>query len=515
MKRRAFNLTVFCGAMVVLLGAVAWNAFSQPRWYRSEGRVMLDPSVDFQVEVGALKAEDIVRRVVERVMREDAEEFWAGYGLKVGTGASVVERLIRRDQDMAFDAVARTIDVGYRHCEPEVASRVAGYFVHEVIGRGARRRIDEQMKVVEALVPVAKQQEMKVERMRQALSAFREAPEVEGRTAGETEREMEENLRVGQQALDSLMSRIRDSSMMAGPVAATFHIIGKPRASASKDYLPGPIIRSLAWGGLAAGMIATALGFVFKRPEGESDCARVWLRAIREEVRRPIRRAEVFVFGTVVLVGVTLAVLHALAQPRIYQSSVTVEVSEDAKDYGWDEWSVSDLRGWMPMITQQVVRQFTRRYNAEPLLGIKVAEREADWRAVEASIRGGLKVVGRPAENTLEISYRHSDFKVSGDVAEAFGRAYEAFPRWRENENPEAVRRRWAKVRSPKMGLEPQPIRVARSGWATTNDYLRAPIVLWICAGVVAAVGCGVLAFFGWRLIGRALWAGVRRARFS
>lgn len=365
------------------------------------------------------------------------------------------------------------------------------------------------MKLVEALVQVFKKQKLKVERMRQALAAYWEAPEAEQRSAGEKERKLEEDLRIEQQALDSLMERIRASTMMVGPVVQRYQFIGKPRPAAPDAYLREPIILRLAQGVLAAGMISTVLGFVLKRSEGQTDPVRVWLRSIRRELTRPVGRTEVFVFGTVVLVGVTLAVLAALAQPRIYQASVTVAVSESAKDYGWGELSVFDLSGWLPIITQQVAMQFTRRYNAEPLLGIKMTDREADWLVVEPKIRNHLKAVVRPAANTLEVSYWHSDLKVARDVAETFGRAYEEFPLSRERQNSEAMRRRTAKITSRNVGPERPPVRVVASAGA--NDYLRAPIVMGICRGGLVAVGCGVLMVFVGRLISLVVCAGVRR----
>lgn len=191
--------------------------------------------------------------------------------------------------------------------------------------------------------------------------------------------------------------------------------------------------------------------------------------------------------------GVALAVLTALAQSRIYQSTVTVAISESAKDDGWDELSVSDLCGWLPMITQQVARQFTRRYNAEPLLGIKMKDREADWLVVEPKIRSHLKAVVQPAASTLVVSYRHQDFKVAVDVVDAFGHAYEAYPLSRERENPEAMSRRMGKIKNYKMGLQSSPVRVVASGWAASGDYLRRPIISHAVWGSLVAVVCGVV----------------------
>lgn len=129
MKGLTFNLTVFCGAMVILLGAVAWHAFSQPRLYRSTGRLMIDEGADSHDVIEALKSKEVIQRVADYAMKDGQAEFLAGYGLGVTAKGSEVERLIQRDYQVTFDANARTIDVSYRHRNREVASRLAGFFL--------------------------------------------------------------------------------------------------------------------------------------------------------------------------------------------------------------------------------------------------------------------------------------------------------------------------------------------------------------------------------------------------
>lgn len=267
MKRRTFNLTVFFGTMVVLLGAAAWHAFSQPRVYRSTGRLMVDEGVAFHDVIEALKSKEVIQRVADHVMKDGQAELLAGYGVGFTAMGAEVEHLIRRDHEVTFDVGARTIDVSYRHQSREVASRLAGYFSDEVFACEARRRIDEQMKRVEAIVQVAKKQELNVERMRGELAAYGEVPDAERRFAGEEQEKLEKDLLIEQQALGSSMERLRASSMGGGLSAPRCWFIGRPRPAAPDAYLREPIIWRLAWGVLVAGMISTGLGFVFKRSE--------------------------------------------------------------------------------------------------------------------------------------------------------------------------------------------------------------------------------------------------------
>ncbi|MDF3057875.1 MAG: sugar tyrosine-protein kinase [Rariglobus sp.] len=502
MKRRTFNLTVFCGTMAVLLGAVAGYAFLQPRLYQSAGRLLVGEGISIDESIEMAQSQEVLRRVAERVRKDEDLGFLNAYGLGNPASVTEIERLLIRDHVMTLNREARTIDVGYRHPNREVASRVAWYFSDEILAGEARRKIEEQMRIVDALVEVAKQQERKIEKIQLALVVYQEASETERRSSGEAERKLKADLLIEQQALEALIQRARASTMVGGfGVVPRYQFVGKPRPAWKDAYLREPIILNLARSVLGAGILSMGLGFVFKRPEDQPDRVRVWLRAIREGVRRPIGRREVFVFATVLLVGGTLAVMHALVQPRIYQSSVTVAVSESAKDYGWDTLSVSDLHGWLPVITQQVSRQFTRRPYAGPFLGLRMAGDDADWRVVDDRIHGNLQITVLPKSDTLTLSFRHEDFKVAGDVVDAFGRAYEAYPlRW-ESRNPEAMRRRMGKIKNPKLGLQPPPVRVVASGWATTGDYLRLPMIIRMGVGCALAAVCGVLAVIARRLV--------------
>jgi len=58
-------------------------------------------------------------------------------------------------------------------------------------------------------------------------------------------------------------------------------------------------------------------------------------------------------------------------------------------------------------------------------------------------------------------------------------------------------------ILQPGNGYEPSPVGIIkRSGWATTNDYLLAPIIWNLAWGFLGAMGCGVLGVLAFRVLG-------------
>lgn len=141
-------------------------------------------------------------------------------------------------------------------------------------------------------------------------------------------------------------------------------------------------------------------------------------------LRRPIRLVDWFVFGPVFLVIFTMVLLHALPLPRMYQSSVTVAVSEDAEEQGWDELHASDLPSWLPIITPRVARHFDNRIDRDALLRPYGLGKQTGLSEITELIRRDLKTVYDKKTQTMTLYFRHPDFKVAGDVVSWFGHEY-------------------------------------------------------------------------------------------
>ncbi|MEZ0218341.1 MAG: hypothetical protein ACAH89_14485 [Rariglobus sp.] len=141
-------------------------------------------------------------------------------------------------------------------------------------------------------------------------------------------------------------------------------------------------------------------------------------------LRHPIRLWDWLVFGPVFLVVFAMVLLHAFPLLRIYQSSVTVAVAEDAKEQGWDELRASDLPSWLPIITPRVARRFDNRSDGRAFLkpyGFGEQDRLA---RITELIRQDLKAVYDEKTQTTTLYFRHPDFKVAGEVVLCVGQEY-------------------------------------------------------------------------------------------
>ncbi|MBC8040849.1 MAG: hypothetical protein H7Y06_09925 [Opitutaceae bacterium] len=169
------------------------------------------------------------------------------------------------------------------------------------------------------------------------------------------------------------------------------------------------------------------------------------LKKISGVLRRPIRLLDWFLFGPVFIVIFSMALLHALPLPRIYQSSVTVAISENATEQGWDELRASDFPSWLPMITPRVARHFDTRIDGAAFLkpyGLGEKDRLSE---ITELIRRDSKAVYDEKTQTTTLYFRHPDFKVAGEVISLFGQEYVFHLQREEAKDLTAARKRWAK----------------------------------------------------------------------
>lgn len=161
-------------------------------------------------------------------------------------------------------------------------------------------------------------------------------------------------------------------------------------------------------------------------------------------LRCPIRAVDWFVFGPVFLVVLMMMLLPVFPLPRIYQSSVTMAVSEDAEEQGWDELRASDLPSWLSIITPRVARRFDNRSDGRAFLKpYGLGEQDRLSRITELIVRD-LKAVYDEKTHTTTVSFRHPDFKVAGEVVSWAGHEYCSYLQREEARDRTKLNERWA-----------------------------------------------------------------------
>ncbi|CAM2905102.1 hypothetical protein RAHE111665_06330 [Rariglobus hedericola] len=209
---------------------------------------------------------------------EERTGFIAPYAAQSEQAAAMfIEQVMGANQRVSFDGVKGELTIEFQHPDRLVAARVVSVLVDEVIGYQARKRIDESMKEVEELKPRVQAQQRHVQELAEAMTAYRERSEKttgaafvadQGFEAMQQRHTNEENL------LDKLIMRMRDISMISGPVTEFWRPNKKAVPPDEADYLIAPIAKCLAVGfalAVVGGLLAVGVRTFFTRKRGWAD----------------------------------------------------------------------------------------------------------------------------------------------------------------------------------------------------------------------------------------------------
>jgi succinoglycan biosynthesis transport protein ExoP len=177
-------LVVFSSSLVFTL--------SQPKIYQGAASVQIfrrDPVVmqsqavidnevrsaeDLNTQVKVLESGTIIDKVADRIKGDDLRAFLAPYE-KGDTGEPLsVPTLLLKNRKIVPQRLSLVIAVQYEHSDPQIAAKVAEFFVDEYISYNARMRIEGSLKAYEELKIQADEQRRKVDEFAAKLQAYRE-----------------------------------------------------------------------------------------------------------------------------------------------------------------------------------------------------------------------------------------------------------------------------------------------------------------------------------------------------
>jgi len=177
-------LVVFSSALVFTL--------SQPKIYQGVASVQIfrrDPVVmqsqavidnevrsaeDLNTQVKVLESGSIIQRVADRIKGDDLRAFLAPYEKGDAGEPPSVQALLLKNRKIVPQRLSLVIAVQYEHSDPQVAAKVAEFFVDEYISYNARMRIEGSLKAYEELKIQADEQRRKVDEFAAKLQAYRE-----------------------------------------------------------------------------------------------------------------------------------------------------------------------------------------------------------------------------------------------------------------------------------------------------------------------------------------------------
>ncbi len=455
---RKFSWLVFGVVFTGMMGAALLYTFSQPHLYQSTAIIQFDQgpakihasqyldyneTLSFGEMVALCEAPSVTHEIAERLVKsEDFQAFLKPYGYPSDTSVAVVERVLRKNQKVVSHPEAKISEIIYRHPDPRVASLIAKEFGYG--WESTRSRIDFEMQAVEHGQREAEFQSMLVKADVSSVGLFRAARADSPLAVVENNGEyqyLSRQLKDDEAYLNDLIKNRKLPSMggIGGPPYHQDH--ASPPAKANQ-YLLTPIIRNLAWGFAGSVIIGVVSGFIFKRSAGCEAPSRGHWEIFRGNFMCPLRSRDRIVFSLVFLAVFTLAVYHVCQQPRIYQSSVTLAVSESAKDYGWDDLRASDFPSWIPVITQRVAMRLTDDYDSPPMvLKSYGLDGGAGLSVIESVLRHNQKEVYHAETGTMDLYYQHQDFKLADNMIRRFANEYEMYCGYQERNDADSFQK--------------------------------------------------------------------------
>jgi succinoglycan biosynthesis transport protein ExoP len=177
-------LVVFSSSLVFTL--------SQPKIFQGAASVQIfrhDPVVmqaqavidnevrsaeDLNTQVKVLESGTIIDKVADRIKGDDLRAFLAPYEKGDGGEPLSVPSLLLKNRKIVPQRLSLVIAVQYEHSDPQIAAKVAEFFVDEYISYNASMRIEGSLKASEELKVQADEQRRKVDEFAAKLQAYRE-----------------------------------------------------------------------------------------------------------------------------------------------------------------------------------------------------------------------------------------------------------------------------------------------------------------------------------------------------
>jgi capsular exopolysaccharide synthesis family protein len=129
---------------------------------------------DLNTQVKLLESANLIEKVAARLTGDDLRRFLAPYQTGAENDPVTPHRLISRNREVMPQRLSLVIAIRYQHPDPEIAAKVANYFVDEFINFNNRQRIEESLKAVEDLKIRADEQKHKVDELARELQRYRE-----------------------------------------------------------------------------------------------------------------------------------------------------------------------------------------------------------------------------------------------------------------------------------------------------------------------------------------------------
>jgi uncharacterized protein involved in exopolysaccharide biosynthesis len=219
---------VFAVGFAGFMGATLFYTSKQQRLYESAAKVQFLPRFyenevrDFTERISFIESPALAQRVAKRLLKPSdphplsLEAFLKPYGHHADAGLAVIVDLLWANRTVVAHPESNTAEVQYRHPDRLVAARIANMFADEYIAAESNRRIDEQMKEVEALKVKADRQEEKMKALQQAMTTYRTAhPDLspEALQADETYQALSKQLAAEEQVLKKIITRMSAMSI--------------------------------------------------------------------------------------------------------------------------------------------------------------------------------------------------------------------------------------------------------------------------------------------------------------
>ncbi|MEN9663283.1 MAG: hypothetical protein RL324_2232 [Verrucomicrobiota bacterium] len=128
---------------------------------------------DLNTQVKILESQAIIQKVADNLKGDDLKRFTAPYETKDGTPVNVA-RILEANRKIVPARLSLLIAVQYDHPDPEIAAKVANFFVDEYITYNSRMRVDDIVKAGEELKLEVEKQRDKVQKLALAQQEYRE-----------------------------------------------------------------------------------------------------------------------------------------------------------------------------------------------------------------------------------------------------------------------------------------------------------------------------------------------------
>jgi polysaccharide biosynthesis transport protein len=129
---------------------------------------------DLNTQVKILESGAIVQRVAARLSPEETKALLSPYQTGSDSDPIGPGEILALNRKVAPIRATRILQMVFTHPDPEVAAKMANYFVEEFMNYNSRWRVDESLKAVEELKIRADQQGKKVQELGNNLQAYRE-----------------------------------------------------------------------------------------------------------------------------------------------------------------------------------------------------------------------------------------------------------------------------------------------------------------------------------------------------